>query len=71
MEMLKKQSDDIEAVELDVEKAMDELRAKAEEVSNITKVIFSISDQTTLLALNASIESARAGEGRKRFCCCC
>lgn len=55
MEMLKKQSDDIEAVELDVEKAMDELRAKAEEVSNITKVIFSISDQTTLLALNASI----------------
>lgn len=40
MEMLKKQSEDIEAVELDVEKAMDELRAKAEEVSNITKVIF-------------------------------
>lgn len=67
MEMLKKQSDDIEAVELDVEKAMDELRAKAEEVSNITKVIFSISDQTTLLALNASIESARAGEAGKGF----
>lgn len=67
MEMLKKQSEDIEAVELDVEKAMDELRAKAEEVSNITKVIFSISDQTTLLALNASIESARAGEAGKGF----
>ena len=67
MEILKKQSEDIEAVELDVEKAMDELRAKAEEVSNITKVIFSISDQTTLLALNASIESARAGEAGKGF----
>lgn len=67
MEMLKKQSEDIEAVETDVEKAMAELKVKAEEVSEITKVIFSISDQTTLLALNASIESARAGEAGKGF----
>lgn len=67
MEILRNQSEDIESVERDVQMAMNELKAKAEEVSEITKVIFSISDQTTLLALNASIESARAGEAGKGF----
>lgn len=65
--MLKKQSQEIEEVGRDVGKAMEELKNKAEEVSEITQMIFEISEQTNLLALNASIESARAGEAGRGF----
>ncbi|WP_251556938.1 methyl-accepting chemotaxis protein [Psychrobacillus sp. MER TA 171] len=43
------------------------LSVKSIEIENITKVITGISEQTNLLALNAAIEAARAGEHGKGF----
>lgn len=40
----------------------EKMNSRAQEVSQITKIITSISDQINLLALNAAIEAARAGE---------
>lgn len=43
------------------------LRQNSEEVLNILSVISGIADQTNLLALNAAIEAARAGEAGRGF----
>ncbi|MGE5629702.1 MAG: methyl-accepting chemotaxis protein [Caulobacteraceae bacterium] len=51
----------------DVNKAVVELANKANEIGNIINVITGIADQTNLLALNAAIEAARAGEAGKGF----
>jgi len=46
---------------------VDELRKFALEIGTVTEVIDSISAQTNLLALNAAIEAARAGEAGRGF----
>ena len=46
---------------------VDELRHFAIEIGSVTEVINSISEQTNLLALNAAIEAARAGEHGRGF----
>lgn len=46
---------------------MDALGAQAEDIGRILTVISDIADQTNLLALNAAIEAARAGEAGRGF----
>ncbi len=44
-----------------------ELSVEAEQISKVLQMIAAISEQTNLLALNAAIEAARAGEAGRGF----
>ncbi|MCL5982166.1 MAG: methyl-accepting chemotaxis protein [Firmicutes bacterium] len=51
----------------EVGKVIDGLSKKSRDINQITKLITEIADQTNLLALNAAIEAARAGEQGRGF----
>jgi methyl-accepting chemotaxis protein len=51
----------------DVSSAITELAARSEQIGTIVETITGIADQTNLLALNAAIEAARAGEQGRGF----
>jgi len=51
----------------EAEKTVDQLAQRCEQISKFVDVIKGIADQTNLLALNAAIEAARAGEQGRGF----
>ncbi|WP_319471416.1 bacteriohemerythrin [uncultured Pseudodesulfovibrio sp.] len=52
---------------LELNESMGELGSQAEGIGQIMNVVTDIADQTNLLALNAAIEAARAGEAGRGF----
>jgi methyl-accepting chemotaxis protein len=54
-------------IEAEFARKMDRLSHEAADVKNVLLVISNIADQTNLLALNAAIEAARAGEHGRGF----
>ena len=67
MQDLKLQAALIANTNQDVTTSMQRLQEKTKEVAEFTNIIYNISNQTKMLALNASIESARAGEAGRGF----
>lgn len=51
----------------DTKVTFDRLDESGAKISNMVKVIYAIAEQTNLLALNATIEAARAGEAGRGF----
>ncbi|WP_320171951.1 methyl-accepting chemotaxis protein [Maridesulfovibrio sp.] len=50
-----------------LKESMEDLDSRSKEIGNVLGVIEDIADQTNLLALNAAIEAARAGEAGRGF----
>ena len=67
MHQLQEQVQSSEQQSAVVAKEMDELKTYADQMQLVMKLISNVARQTGLLALNASIESARAGEAGRGF----
>ncbi len=63
----KETSENVAAIIDKLETEIKSLTDKASEISSVISVINDISEQTNLLALNAAIEAARAGEAGRGF----
>lgn len=57
----------LEGIISDASTSIDELQTNNDKIVSVIDVINSIADQTNLLALNAAIEAARAGEAGRGF----
>ena len=70
MQIIERSTRDINQLADEVSKAVSEVEALAvnsEQIGSVLEVIRSIAEQTNLLALNAAIEAARAGEQGRGF----
>jgi methyl-accepting chemotaxis protein len=69
-EIISRTTSDINNISTTVNKAEQSIRdlgSKAQDIANVIQVIKDVADQTNLLALNAAIEAARAGEQGRGF----
>jgi len=62
-----KSIDTVNAITSQLRRNMGELGGQAQSIGQVMNVISDIADQTNLLALNAAIEAARAGEAGRGF----
>ena len=67
LNQLSSEVDSFVEVETELSAELLELRQDADQVKNVLEVIKDIAEQTNLLALNAAIEAARAGEHGRGF----
>jgi len=69
-DILKQNLENSERISVDIRRSselVEQLNLQSAEISKIVTTIKSIADQTNLLALNAAIEAARAGEHGRGF----
>lgn len=67
IETLKEVSEESKTQNTETIEAISQLSEKSREIGDITRMITELAEQTNLLALNAAIEAARAGEHGKGF----